>query len=166
MDNLQESSSRARLYVYHASQCDPKKCTALKILRLGLARRIARLSSIPRKAIVLDPYSDAILARRDRENILFQGLAAIDCSWEKAEELFAARIRAERRRLPDLLASNPINYGVTGKLSTVEAFAAALIICGFNEQANEILSKFKWGPNFTKLNGLKTSISTESVNSI
>jgi len=149
---LLESSNRVKLYVYHASQCDPKRCTALKMLRLGLAMRIVRLSSIPRKVIVLDPYSDALLVRSDRTNLLSHGLAAIDCSWENAEELFAVKIRAERRRLPDLLASNPVNYGVTGKLSTVEAFAAALIICGFHEQAHEILSKFKWGANFTTLN--------------
>jgi pre-rRNA-processing protein TSR3 len=155
LDNLHKSSDRARLYVYHASQCDPKKCTALKILRLGLARRIARFSAIPRKAIVLDPYSDVILSSRDRANIFFQGLVAVDCSWQNAEELFTVKIRAERRRLPDLVASNPINYGLIGKLSTVEALAAALITCGFNEQAREILSKFKWGPNFTELNGLR-----------
>lgn len=152
MSNLSESSDRVRLYVYHASQCDPKKCTALKMLRLGLAKRMARLSSIPRKAIVLDPYSNTLIARSDRVNMLSYGLVAVDCSWENAEELFTFKIRAERRRLPDLLASNPINYGVTGKLSTVEAFAAALIICGFHEQAYEILSKFKWGGNFTALN--------------
>nr|MDO8099834.1 DUF367 family protein [Candidatus Njordarchaeota archaeon] len=152
MNNLSESFNIIRLYVYHASQCDPKKCTALKMLRLGLARRIARLSSIPRKAIVLDPYADTLLVRSDRINLLSHGLAAIDCSWENAEELFAVKIRAERRRLPDLLASNPVNYGAKGKLSTVEAFAAGLITCGFHQQAREILSKFKWGGNFTKLN--------------
>nr|MDO8132738.1 DUF367 family protein [Candidatus Njordarchaeum guaymaensis] len=152
---MSKSLNRVKLYVYHASQCDPKKCTALKMLRLGLARRIARLSSIHRRAIVLDPFSDSLLVRGDRINMLSHGLVAIDCSWENAGELFTVKIRAERRRLPDLLASNPVNYGVTGKLSTVEAFAAALITCGFHEQAHEILSKFKWGGNFITLNNIK-----------
>jgi pre-rRNA-processing protein TSR3 len=142
--------------VYHTSQCDPKKCTALKMLRLGLARRIARLSSIPRQAIVLDPFSNTLLTESDQTRMVSYGLFAIDCSWENAEELFTHRIKAQRKRLPDLVASNPVNYGVVSKLSTVEAFAAALIICGFHEQANEILSRFKWGGNFISINRIAT----------
>jgi pre-rRNA-processing protein TSR3 len=80
------------------------------------------------------------------------GIVAVDCSWENAEELFGSKIRAQRRRLPELVAGNSINYNVINKLSTVEAFAGALIICGFTEQAREILSKFKWGQNFLQLN--------------
>jgi len=37
-------------------------------------------------------------------------------------------------------------------LSTLEAFSAALIILGYNQLAEEILSLFKWGTSFLKLN--------------
>ncbi len=149
-------SGKPGLYVYHTAQCDPKKCTATKLLRLGLAKRIQRLSFIPRNAIVLDPFSNTTITYEDRTNVLLHGLVAIDCSWENAEQLFTSKIRAQRRRLPEMLAGNSINYNVKNKLSTVEAFAGALIICGFSEQAHEILAKFKWGQNFLQLNQIKS----------
>ena len=149
-------SSKPRLYVYHAAQCDPKKCTATRLLRLGLAKRIEKLSFMPRRAIVLDPFSNTILTHEDRNDVLLHGLVAVDCSWENAEQLFASKIRAQRRRLPEMLAGNSINYNVKNKLSTVEAFAGALIICGFTEQARDILAKFKWGKNFLELNQIES----------
>jgi pre-rRNA-processing protein TSR3 len=151
-----DESDRIKLFIYHAAQCDPKKCTALKMLRFGLAKRIERLSSISRSAVVLDPYSNAVLSAADCGNLVSYGLVAVDCSWENAEELFSLKIKAQRRRLPDMLAGNPVNYGMRNKLSTVEAFAGALITCGFNEQAYSLLDKFKWGQTFLRLNNILT----------
>jgi pre-rRNA-processing protein TSR3 len=37
-------------------------------------------------------------------------------------------------------------------LNSVEAFAAALYILGNKEQAEKILSKFRWGHTFLELN--------------
>jgi pre-rRNA-processing protein TSR3 len=154
---LEATNSRVKLLIYHTKQCDPKKCTALKMLRLGLARRIGRISHIPRNAVVLDPYSNDVLSTSDCGNLAAYGLVAVDCSWENAEEVFSLKIRALRRSLPDMLAGNPVNYGTRNKLSTAEAFAGALITCGFHEQANDVLAKFKWGENFLKLNNIQTS---------
>jgi len=148
-------SSKPKLYVYHTSQCDPKKCTATRLLRLGLARRIERFSFIPRRAILLDPYSNTTLTYEDREDMLAHGLVAVDCSWENAEQIFTSKIRAQRRRLPEMTAGNSTNYNVKNKLSTVEAFAGALIICGFTDHAREILAKFNWGKNFLELNHIE-----------
>lgn len=152
MNEPNATGGRPKLYIYHAAQCDPKKCTATKLLKFGLAKRVDRLSLIPRKAIVLDPFSNSTLTYEDRNDVLLYGLAAVDCSWENAEQLFGSKIRAQRRRLPEMVAGNSINYNVRDKLSTVEAFAGALMICGFTDQARELLSKFKWGQNFLQLN--------------
>lgn len=51
-----------------------------------------------------------------------------------------------------MLAGNPTNYGIIGRLSTAEAIAAALIITGFRDQGEKILSLFKWGSTFLSLN--------------
>jgi pre-rRNA-processing protein TSR3 len=80
------------------------------------------------------------------------GLVAVDCSWERAQVVFGTRLLGTGRRLPALLASNPVNYAKLHKLSSVEALAAALYILGFKDEASRLLASFKWGENFLTLN--------------
>ncbi len=138
--------------VYHAKQCDPKKCTALKLKRYSLVRMVHRVRELPRGAVILDPFTPKAFSPADRERLKKRGLAALDCSWVHATEVFDLSAHGTFRCLPYLVAANPVNYGVPTKLSTVEALAAALYITGFREQAEELLSKFKWGLQFVALN--------------
>jgi pre-rRNA-processing protein TSR3 len=94
-----------------------------------------------------------------------RGLSALDCSWVHAKEVFALSSHWTPRCLPYLVAANPVNYGVPTKLSTVEALAAALYIAGFSEQAEELLSKFKWGLQFITLNEELLSCYAQAKNS-
>jgi pre-rRNA-processing protein TSR3 len=107
---------------------------------------------IPSSAIVLNPISSKTLSLEDRELILRSGLVALDCSWNLSEGVFDRNIPGNNRRLPILLAGNPTNYGIPGRLSTAEALAAALILTGFPKRAKVILSLFKWGETFLSLN--------------
>jgi len=45
-----------------------------------------------------------------------------------------------------------VNFGRPFKLTTAEAFAAALYILGEREQSFLVLGKFKWGHTFFELN--------------
>lgn len=138
------------LYVYHARECDPRKCTGLKLKKLNLAKLVYDIRQIPRGAIILYPFCEEFIFKNDRLAIEDFGLAVIDCSWNKISPM---RIRPPARKLPFLLAANPINYSVPYKLSSLEAFAAALYIAGFREQSLLLLSKVKWGETFVSLNG-------------
>jgi len=146
---------KINLQILHLSQDDPKKCTARKLARLGHATLIKRLSLVPYSPILLDPYSKKVISKEDLELVQTHGLLAIDCSWENAEEaleLIRTRKKVVPRALPFMIAVNPIKYGKAFQLSTLEAFAGALIILGYRAQAEDILSIYNWARNFLVMN--------------
>jgi pre-rRNA-processing protein TSR3 len=140
------------VYVLLMKQDDPRKCTAAKLARHGLAKPLFRVKQIPARSIVLNPFASEILLPRDRTLAEQSGVVVVDCSWERVQGAFALRMRGEGRRLPTLLAANPVNYAKPHKLSSVEALAAALIVMGFREVAARLLGLFKWGETFLTLN--------------
>ncbi len=141
-----------RLMVYEFRQDDPKKCTSARLRKFRLVQSLTSMGRIPSSAIVLNPTSSKTFSREDQESIQHGGLVALDCSWNLSEGVFDRNIPGNNRRLPILLAGNPTNYGIAGRLSTAEALAAALILTGFREPAGLILSLFKWGETFLSLN--------------
>jgi len=145
-----DSTPRVMIYDYH--QDDPRKCTSARLEKLHLVESLRSLQQIPRSAIVLDPISNKTLSFEDRSAIDQYGLVGLDCSWNRAETVFEENIRGEHRRLPTLLAGNPTNYSIRGRLSTAEALSAALMIVGFDKRALQLLAVFKWGETFLTLN--------------
>ncbi len=140
-----------KILIYHARQCAPKACTALKLKKFGLAKVIYSLRGIPKNSLVLNPFAERVISKED-SRYLKNGLVALDCSWKKAAEVFRLRKTVHGRVLPLLVAANPVNYGKANILSTAEAVASALYILGYEEEARKMLSKFKWGPTFFELN--------------
>ena len=154
METSNHDKPEPNLYCLHYNECDPKKCTALKLKKLNLIKIIRRIEGKLKKAVILTPFSEKELSLEDRDTILHFGLIVIDCSWKNILNL--KRIsKGIGRKLPSLIAVNPINYGKWGKLSSVEALAAALIVTEFDEYATRLLGKFSWGEEFYKLNKFK-----------
>ncbi|MGA3288936.1 MAG: DUF367 family protein [Candidatus Bathyarchaeia archaeon] len=154
-----------RITVYHAAQCDPKKCTGLRLKRRGLARIVTRTRFLPKRAIVLNPFSEIAFSPMDRHRVENFGLAALDCSWEHAQKVLSGHVKGTSRCLPILIAGNPVNFGKLTKLTTAEAIAAALYIAGFKEKAAELLSIFTWGHTFFELNSILLDSYAQAENS-
>ena len=154
MEPNHESRSNfpVRITIYHAAQDDPKKNTALRLNRRGLARIVTKIRFLPKRSIVLNPFGEIALSPADRERIEQFGLVALDCSWEHAQKVMGEHVRGTSRCLPILIAGNPVNFGKLTKLTTAEAIAAALYIAGFKKEAEDILSIFTWGHTFLELN--------------
>jgi len=140
-----------RIYVYHASECNPRRCTALKLEKFGLVRIKRRVEELPARSILLNPYARDVLSPEDAK-YLERGIVAFDCSWNRVNKGRFKLGKFIHRRLPFLVPANPTNFGHPRELSTAEALSAALYILGERELAEELMSKFKWGSVFLEMN--------------
>jgi len=145
--------SNIKLFVYHANEDDPKKCSARKLNKFGFVKLETNIKKTPRDAILLNPLCKKSLSPEDKKIALKNGILALDCSWENAENSFDyLDKRNHSRALPFIIAANAVNYGKPFKLSTLEAFTAALYILDDVKTAEKILNLYKWGPTFLVLN--------------
>ena len=135
------------LNVLMLKQDDPRKCSAAKLVKFGLAKPVIRTAS---RTLILNPFSKKTLLKSDKK--LVHSITGIDCSWNHAVPAFQKPFSGISRKLPPLLAGNPINYSKLNKLATVEALAAAVYILGESDLAHTLLQKFKWGNTFFELN--------------
>jgi pre-rRNA-processing protein TSR3 len=148
-DTDREDSLPFAISILMYRQDDPNKCTASKIVKFKIAKEVRK---IPFNHIILNPFAKQTIAPKDKDD--FKGICALDCSWKLADSTISIpkRIHANNRKLPALLAGNPINYAKLGVLSTAEAVSGALYVLGHKKQASEIMNKFKWGHTFIELN--------------
>lgn len=136
------------LYAYRDNTCDPRKCTMKKLAQRDLVTIVTRLAQIPRSTLLLDPTAEQAVSPADRR---LPSITALDCSWDVLDTGAVTAWR-NRRALPFLVAANPINFGRPFQLTSVEAMAATLSILGEDEQAAEILGRFRWGLRFLEVN--------------
>ena len=137
------------LHVRYVGDDDPEKCSARKLARFGPVE-LHRSDRATPPGLVLDPFAERALSPADDPD----RLVALDCSWKSVDGADApgSGLRGPRRALPFLVAGNPVNHGRPFRLNTAEALAGALCILGERAPAERLLSKFRWGYTFLKLN--------------
>ena len=124
----------------------PRSAQALRLVKTGLA---CPIQSLANDMIVLNPFANRVLCKTDSS--MATSMCGIDCSWNLAESVLKISRFTNKgilRRVPSLLAGNPINYSKLGRLSTVEALSGCYYIMGFKDVAQLMLNKFKWGHTF------------------
>jgi len=151
MTNQSSKESVPKIVCLHLNECDRKKCTALKLKKFDILKIVSDIKGKSRNYVILNPLSKETLNLNDRSIIKNYGLMVVDCSWKKIFNLKPLNL-PNSRKLPSLIASNPVNYGKWEKLSSAEALAAALYITNYGEFADLILSKFSWGSEFKRIN--------------
>lgn len=130
-------------------------CTTSFYLSLTLNRR-------PKATLPVSPG--------DRDIVAMNGVAVVECSWARLDEVPFGKIASPNERLckrspnrcremlkvaslvPYLIATNPVNYGKPWRLNCVEALAAAFYITGFDTYAEQLLKPFGWGHAFIEVN--------------
>lgn len=138
-----------KIHYIDLHQDDPRKSTMHKLQRFGYASKIQAGSA--GESLVLLPHSETYITAEDRWTVFRYGIVVLEGSWNREKTIKKFKFR-NSRKLPMLLAANPVNYGKPGILSSVEALCAALHIMGLEDLASEILSKFSWGLTFLKVN--------------
>jgi pre-rRNA-processing protein TSR3 len=139
------------LAMWDLGQCDPKRCTGRKLHRLGCLKELRLSQRFP--GVVLTPDATEHLSPADYDLIRSDGLAVVDCSWNRLEDVPWNKIHgAAPRLLPWMVAANGVNYGKACKLSCAEALAGGLYCAGYGDAARQLMNKFKWGHGFISLN--------------
>ena len=134
------------------SQNDVKRDSGSKLKRWGYASQLRLGQSFP--GVVLSSEATQCVSPADREIVETFGIAGINCSWNRIDEIPMDKMGKgkNQRILPLLVAANTVNYGKPFKMNTAEAIAACLYITGYKDDARMMLSPFSFGMEFFKLN--------------
>lgn len=141
----------AKMAMWDFNHCDPKRCSGKKLERLGYIRDLRIGQKF--KGVVVSPNGKVPVSPEDNEVVEQMGVAVVECSWARIDEIPFGKIGGKHLRLlPFLYAANQTNFGKPWRLNCVEAIAACFAITGHFDWAAELMSKFSWGHAFLELN--------------
>ena len=80
--------SNIKLIVFHANEDDPRKCSAKKLQKFGFIKLETNIRKIPKDTVLLNPFAEKSLSKEDKDIAEKNGILAVDCSWENAENSF------------------------------------------------------------------------------
>lgn len=141
------------------AQCDPKRCSGRKLVRMHLIDEFKLGTGKPFRGILLTPSATSTISPADYTIVKEHGLAVVDCSWAQLEKVPFNRLGGQHRLLPFMVAANPVNYGKPAKLNCAEALIAGLqIAVGLREDAeleadiDTLKGVFGYGEEFCRVN--------------
>ncbi|KAJ1961774.1 ribosome biogenesis protein tsr3 [Dispira parvispora] len=140
-------SSSVFLGMWDFDHCDPKRCSGRRLARLGVVKELKVTQ--PFRGIVLSPIGTQAVSKADLELVRQYGLAVVDCSWARVEEVPFKKMKIRNHRL---LAANSVNYGRPLRLNCAEALAACFYILDMKDEGDRLMGHFTWGPSFYKIN--------------
>jgi pre-rRNA-processing protein TSR3 len=151
-EDFKDRKLDCKIYLWEYSQNDAKRDSGSKLTRWGYASQLRLGQSFP--GVVLSSEATVCVSPADKEIVGTHGVAGINCSWNRLDEVHFDKMGKGRnqRILPLLVAANTVNYGKPFKMNTVEAIAACLYITGYKDDARMILAPFSFGSEFIKLN--------------
>lgn len=74
-----------RLAMWDLGQCDKKRCTGTRLVRQGLVQELRLGQVFP--GVILSPSGTRCVSRQDAELLAAKGLAVVDCSWNRLDDV-------------------------------------------------------------------------------
>jgi pre-rRNA-processing protein TSR3 len=74
-----------KLAMWDLGQCDRNRCTGTRLARQGIVRELRLGQSHP--GVVLSPSGTRSVSMEDQELMRAKGLAVVDCSWNKLDDV-------------------------------------------------------------------------------
>lgn len=131
--------------------CDPRRCSGKRLMKLNLLRPLTPGQRHP--GVIITPNGKRTLSPADAELLVTMGVAVVECSWARVNEINWSKVGGKcERLLPYLVAANTVNYGKPWRLNCAEALAASMWICGKEEWARAVMEPFAYGSAFLEIN--------------